>query len=130
LNSQEDSATHLILQEALAISALFTRVDRHDLRNSIERGLSLARTFDDHERELSLLAGQHIVMCHIGCFREAVEVSWRSLELVRRIDSPGGIVMSEWMLGCAYHLAGDQVNALRHTEEGFKHAAAHGDRKS
>lgn len=127
LGSQEGSETHLILQEALAISALFTRVDRDDLRNLIERGLSLARKFDDHERELGLLAGQHIVMCHLGCFGEAAEVSWRSLELARRVDSPAGIIMSEWMLGCAYHFGGDQAGALCHTEEGFKQAAAHGE---
>jgi len=34
--------------------------------------------------------------------------------------------MSEWMLGCAYHLAGDQAGALRHIEEGFKQAAVRG----
>jgi ATP/maltotriose-dependent transcriptional regulator MalT len=34
--------------------------------------------------------------------------------------------MSEWMLGCAYFLAGDQAGALRHIEEGFKQAAARG----
>src|SRR5690606_34783899 len=65
----------------------------------------------------------------IGDFREAVEVGWRSLELARRVGSPAGIVMSEWMLGCAYHLGGDQAGALQHSEEGFKQAAAHGAMK-
>ena len=126
LGSQEGTPTHLILQEALAISALFTRVDRDELRDSIDRGLNLARTFGDHEREIGLLAGQHIVMCQMGHFREAVEVSWRSIEVARSVGSPAGIVMSEWMLGCAYHLAGNLADARRHTEEGFKEAAAHG----
>lgn len=126
LGSQEGSATHLILQEALAISALFTRGNGDEVRNSIERGLHLARTLNDHERELGLLAGLHIFMSHVGDFRGAIDVSWRSLELARRVGSPAGIVMSEWMLGCAYHLAGDQARALRHTEEGFRQAAAHG----
>ncbi|WP_245150601.1 ATP-binding protein [Pollutimonas harenae] len=126
LGSLEGSATHLILQETLVISALFTRVDRDELRSSIECGLNLARKLNDHERELELLAGQHIVMCQLGRFREAVEVSWRSLELARKVGSPAGLVMSEWMLGCAYHLTGDQVGALRHMEEGFKQAAALG----
>src|SRR5690606_2593031 len=62
----------------------------------------------------------------LGRFREAVEVSWRSLELARKVGSSAGLVMSEWMLGCAYHLTGDQVAALLHMEEGFKQAAAHG----
>lgn len=129
LGSQEGTPTHLILQEALAISALFTRVDRDELCDSLERGLILARTFNDHERELGLLAGQHIVMCQLGRFRDAVEVSWRSIEVARSVGSPAGVVMSEWMLGCAYHLAGNLAGALRHVEEGFKVAAAHGAMK-
>ncbi|AEC19401.1 transcriptional regulator [Pusillimonas sp. T7-7] len=120
------SATHLILLEALAISALLTRSNGDEVRNSIERALRLARTLNDHERELGLLAGLHIFMIEIGHSRGAVEVSQRSIKLARRVDSPTGIVMSEWMLGCAYHLAGDQAGALRHIEEGFKQAAVHG----
>lgn len=126
LGSQEGSATHLILQEALAISALLTRSNGDQVRNSIERALRLARTLNDHERELGLLSGLHIFMIEVGNSRGAVEVSWRSIELARKVDSPGGIVMSEWMLGCAYLLAGDQAGALRHIEEGFKQAAARG----
>src|SRR5690606_3693396 len=112
--------------EPLAISALFTRGNEEKVRNAIELALRLARTLNDHERELGLLAGLHIFMTHVGQFREAVEVSWRSLELARKVGSPAGIVMSEWMLGCAYHLTGNQAEALRHMEEGFKQAAAHG----
>jgi predicted ATPase/DNA-binding winged helix-turn-helix (wHTH) protein len=126
LGSHEGSATHLILQEALAFSALFTHANVDEVRNSIERALRLAQTLNDHERELGLLAGLHIFKAHVGQFREAVDVSWRSIELARRVGSPAGIVTSEWMLGCAYHLAGDQAGALRHIEEGFKQAAVHG----
>lgn len=126
LGSLEGSVTHLILQEALAISALLTRGSEDEVRNSIERALRLARTLNDHERELGLLAGLHIFMIEVGHSREAVEVSWHSIELARRVNVPAGIVMSEWMLGCAYHLAGDQAGALRHIEEGFKQAAVHG----
>lgn len=126
LGSEEGSATHLILQEALAISALLTRGIGDEVRNSIERALHLARTLNDHERELGLLAGLHIFMIEVGHARGAVEVSWRSIELARRVESPAGVVMSEWMLGCAYLLAGDQMGALRRIEEGFKQAAARG----
>lgn len=127
LGSQEGSETHLILQEALAISALFTQVNGDDVRDSIERALHLARTLNDHKRELGLLAALHIFLSHVGDFRGAIDVAWHSIKLARSIDSPAGIVMSEWMLGCAYHLAGDQTRALRHTEEGFRLAAAHGE---
>ena len=126
LGSHEGSRTHLLLQEAEVISALYIRVDRDDLRNSIRIGLSLARTLDDHERELSLLAAQHIGLCHTGHFCEAVDVSLRSLQLAQRAGTPAGIVMSEWMLACAYHFLGDQAGALRHCKQGFKKGFAHG----
>ncbi|RTZ47815.1 transcriptional regulator [Candidimonas sp. SYP-B2681] len=126
LGPHEGSAIHLILQEALAISALLTRSNGDEVRDSIERALRLARTLNDHERELGLLSGLHIFMIEVGHSHAAVEVSRRSIELARSVDSPAGIVMSEWMLGCAYFLAGDQAGALRHIEEGFKQAAARG----
>ncbi|MCA8865116.1 MULTISPECIES: ATP-binding protein [unclassified Halomonas] len=129
LGARESSTTHLILQEALAISALFTRRNGDEVRIPIEQGLRLARTLNDPERELRLLAGQHIFMCHIGHFREAVEVSQRSIELACRVGFPAGIVMSEWMLGAAYHLVGNQTRALQHIEKGFKQAAVHGTLK-
>jgi Predicted ATPase len=126
LTSYEGSRTHLLLQEAEAMSALYTRVDRDSLRDSIRIGLSLARTLDDHQGELSLLAAQHIVLCHMGNFVEAVDVSLRSLELAQRAARPDGIVMSEWMLACAYHFLGDQAGALRHCKQGFKTGFANG----
>lgn len=126
LGSYQGTTTHLILQEAFAISTLFTQPNRDETSVSIESAIELARTLEDHERELGLLAGLHIFMTHVGQFEEAVDISWRSIELARKVGSPEGIVMAEWMLGCAYHLAGDQVRALEHTQKGFKYAAAHG----
>src|SRR5690606_1038594 len=105
----ENSSTHLILQEALAISALLTRSTGDEVRNSIESALSLAQKLNDHERELGLLSGLHIFMIEIGQSREAIQVSRRCIELARKLDSPASIVMSEWMLGCAYFLAGNQT---------------------
>jgi predicted ATPase/DNA-binding winged helix-turn-helix (wHTH) protein len=126
LGEDAGSRTHLALQEALAISAMFTRGNGADVREAIEHGLRLAQAFGDRQRELALLAGLHIFMTRVGDFEGAVEVGRRSIELARAIDSAAGIVMSEWMLGCAFHLIGDREGAVRHTEEGFKQAAASG----
>jgi predicted ATPase/DNA-binding winged helix-turn-helix (wHTH) protein len=129
LGSHEGSATHLTLQGALAFSALFIRTDVEEIRRLIERALRLAQDLSDHERELDLLAGLHMFMAHVGDFMGTIEVSQRSVELARRVGSAESIVMSEWMLGCAYHLAGDQASALRHLELGFKHATTHSETK-
>jgi len=126
LGPQTGTATHLALQEALGISAMFTRGNGGDAREAIEHGLRLARALDDQQRELALLAGLHIFMTRVGDFGGAVEVGRRGVELAQRIDSAEGLVMAQWMLGCAFHLVGDQASALRHCEEGFEQAAARG----
>jgi predicted ATPase/DNA-binding winged helix-turn-helix (wHTH) protein len=126
LGAQAGTFTHLALQESLAISAMFTRGNSAEVRESIEDGLQLAQALGDQQRELALLAGLHIYMTRVGDFKGAIEVSRRSIELAHRVESPAGIVMSEWMLGCTFHLNGDQAGAIRHSEEGFKQAAARG----
>src|SRR5690606_31632795 len=85
LGSQQGSVTHLILQEALAISALFTRAGVEDVRTSGELALRLARALNDLQRELGLLWGLHAFISHFGQFREAVDVSRRSSDLARRV---------------------------------------------
>ena len=72
---------------------------------------------------MDLLAGLHIFETRIGDFGAAVSVARRSIGLARAIGSAHAAALSEWMLGCAYHLAGDQAGALRHSEEGFRRAA-------
>ena len=66
-------ATELALQEALAISAMFTRGNDQDIRTAIERGLSLAEALGSDEHQLHLLAGLHIFLTRIGDFRGMVE---------------------------------------------------------
>ena len=47
----------MILQEALALSSMFTRGHSDQVRAAIERGLALAEAFQDRARQLRLLAG-------------------------------------------------------------------------
>ena len=113
----------LVLQEALAVSAMFTRGNGPEVRDAIERGLALAEGLGERRRELNLLAGLHIFETRIGDFGAAVSVARRSIAVAQAIGSAHAAALSEWMLGCAYHLAGDQAGALRHSEEGFRRAA-------
>ena len=47
----------MILQEALALSSMYTRGHNDQVRAAIERGLALAEAFQDRARQLRLLAG-------------------------------------------------------------------------
>ncbi|HYZ33132.1 MAG TPA: winged helix-turn-helix domain-containing protein, partial [Crenalkalicoccus sp.] len=121
--SDRGSPAELALQEALAVSAMLTRGNGPEVRDAIERGLALAQGLGDMERQFNLLAGLHIFMTRIGDVGGAVSVARHGLVAAREIGSADAVVVAEWMLGCAYHLAGDQVGALRHSEVGFRQAA-------
>ena len=52
----------MILQEALAMSSMFTRGHSDQVRAAIERGLALAEAFQDRARQLRLLAGLNLFL--------------------------------------------------------------------
>jgi predicted ATPase len=120
------TAKELTLQEALAISAMFTQGNGQQIRSAIERGLSLAEALGNEEHQLHLLAGLHIFLTRIGDFHGALEVAERSAAIAVKVSDLGAAAMTDWMLGTAYHLVGNQEGAQRHCELGLKRAAASG----
>ncbi len=65
----------MILQEALALSSMFTKGNSDEVRAAIERGLALAETFEDRDRQLQLLFGLNIFFTRIGDFRGSLTVA-------------------------------------------------------
>jgi len=115
-----DKAIQLPLQEVLAASAMFTHGNSDEVRRAIEDGLSMADALGDLQRQLNLLAGLNIFLSRTGDFRAAMEVAQRSMVIAQKIGSPAAIATGEWMLGVAYHLAGDQANAQQYCERGLE----------
>jgi predicted ATPase/DNA-binding winged helix-turn-helix (wHTH) protein len=112
----------VILQEAFAISGMFTQGNGEDVRAAIVRGLEVAEALDDGHSRLRLLAGLNMFLTGIGDCQGAVSVAELSrIAAIRRAD-PALIRMSEWMLGVAHHLVGNQVLAQQHCEAGLKSA--------
>src|SRR5271170_670453 len=62
----------MVLQEALALSSMFTRGQTDQVRAEYERGLALAEGFQDHARQLRLLAGLSIFHTRLGNIRGAL----------------------------------------------------------
>ena len=116
--------TELALLSALAMSAMFTRGNGGEVRAAIERGLQLAETLGDHHHQLHLLAGLHIYLTRIGDFKAALLVAEQAATLTGDTQDPAVAAMTDWMLGCAHHLAGDQKAALEHCERGFQRVLA------
>lgn len=116
--------TEVALQEALAISAMFTRGNSEDVRCSIEDGLKLSEARGDLQQQLNLLAGLHIFQTRIGEFSGAVATAQRAMTIASNLATPGALATAEWMVGCSLHLTGDHAGAQLHCERGFAQAAA------
>lgn len=104
----------LSLHEALAISTMFTRHNDAQVQDTIEQGLRLAEQLGRRWHQMHLLTGLHVFLTRIGDYVGAVEIAERSIKVAEEIGIPGSTVVSETMLGAAYHLVGDQVRAQRH----------------
>ena len=116
----------MIFHEALAVSSMFTRGNSEDARLAIERGLALAEALDDKPHQLDLLAGLSIFLARTGRVAEALADAQRCVAVAGQLGTAPGIVMSEWILGAAHHLVGDQQAALHHLRLGFELEATSG----
>ncbi|WGD50310.1 winged helix-turn-helix domain-containing protein [Bradyrhizobium sp. CB1650] len=118
-----DARLEMILQQALALSSMFTKGNGNEVRAAIDRGLQLAENLNDRPHQLTLLAGLNVFLTRIADFSGSIEVAQRALRVAQADKNAAGIVMSEWMLGVSQHLAGNQAAAQRHCEDGMIHAA-------
>ena len=118
------TSRELVLLEALAISAMFTRGNSDDVRAAIARGLDLAEALGEKLHELRLLAGLNIFLTRIGDFRGALGVAERSAAVAQQLAKSSEIAMADSMLGVSHHLAGNQILAQQHCEAGLQYAGA------
>jgi predicted ATPase/DNA-binding winged helix-turn-helix (wHTH) protein len=128
--SSRGDSREMVLQEAFAISTMFTRGNSDNVRAAIMRGLELADALGEKSHELRLLAGLNIFLTRIGDFLGALGAAERALAVAQQLAKPLGMAMAEWMLGVAHHLAGNQGLALQHCERGMKYAGASGPVKT
>src|SRR5277367_2732082 len=65
----------MILQEALALSSMYTRGHSDQVRAEYDRGLALAEAFQDPAHQLRLLSGLNIFLMRLGDIRGALAVA-------------------------------------------------------
>ncbi len=118
---ETDRGTHreLDLQEALAMSSMYTLGKINEVQVAIERGLELAESLHDGRRQLNLLTDLNVLLTRRGDFNGALAVAKRNAALAETTGGAAVKVLAEWMLGTSYHLTGHQAAALRHCELGF-----------
>jgi predicted ATPase len=109
----------MILQEALALSSMFTRGHTDQVRAAYELGLALAEAFQDRARQLRLLAGLSTFFMRIGDVRGALAVAEQAGVIAQAAKQPAGTVWAEWGVGIARHFLGNQAAAQLHLERGM-----------
>ena len=107
------------LQEAIAVAAMITQDNTHDVRDALLRGLELADALEDQEGQMRLLAGLKTLEARMGNFRNALAISERYQCAAQRRALPAASVTADLMLGVAHHLIGNQAEAQRFCESGL-----------
>jgi len=109
----------MILQEALAMSTMYTRGHSDQARAAIERGLALAEALEDRVRQLRLLVGLNLFFGRLGDIRGALAIAEQGGVIAQAGKDPAGAVLAEWMLGASNHFLGNQAAAQPHLERGM-----------
>ena len=113
----------MILQEALALSAMYTSGNSEQVRAAIERGLAIEETFGDRRHKLQLLYGLYRLLMRLGDFRGALDTVRKAAAFAEDAQDQAGLVVADFMLGACYHFMGDQSAAQFHDERGMTRAA-------
>src|ERR1700723_3660367 len=86
----------MMLQEALAMSSMFTKGNSDQVRAELERGLALAEAFEDCGRQLRILAGLNLFFIRRGDISGALPVAEQAGAIAQTTKQPAGIVWAEW----------------------------------
>jgi predicted ATPase len=109
----------MVLQEALALSTMFTRGHGDQVRAAIERGLALAEACQDRGRQLRLLAGLNFFLGRLGDTRGAMTVAEQAGVIAQAAKHPAGTIWAKWWVGFDHHFLGNQAEAQLHLERGM-----------
>jgi predicted ATPase/DNA-binding winged helix-turn-helix (wHTH) protein len=112
----------LTLREALASSSIFTRGQVEDIGRLMEDALLTAERLGENSRQLTLLIGLHTYHTRLGQFASAVGIARQGMKVAKNLNDPTSLAIASWMMGCAFHHAGDQTSAQFHLEVGFREA--------
>jgi predicted ATPase/DNA-binding winged helix-turn-helix (wHTH) protein len=113
----------MILQEAFALSSMYTTGNSDQVRAAIERVLALEEAFGDHRHRLQLLVGLHRLLMRLADFRGALEVAQQSATFAEVAKDRAGLAIADFMLGVCYHFMGDQTLTQFYCERAMARAA-------
>jgi predicted ATPase len=103
------------LQEAFALSAMFSRGNGDDVRRSLVRGVELAHVIGDGDHEVRLLGHLNTFLIRRGELQAALEIAERTTAPARRATIASQ-VQAKCLLALSHHLCGNQATAEDHCE--------------
>jgi predicted ATPase len=113
------SRLEMVLQEARAITSMWTRGNGEDVREAIARGLTIAERLGETAHHLRLLVGMHMFLVRAGNFRDSLVVAEKLDPLARNQRDECYMIISDWLRGSSEHFIGDQAAAQQHFRRGF-----------
>jgi predicted ATPase len=113
------TSKEMVLQETLAIAAMWTRANGKDLGCAITRGLEIANHLGYASHRLRWMVGMHIYLLRMGDFLGTREVAEALNAMADTSEDASYKVMSDWLRGSSAHFIGDQQAARRYFQEGF-----------
>jgi predicted ATPase/DNA-binding winged helix-turn-helix (wHTH) protein len=113
----------MILQEALALSSMYTSGNSERVRAAIERGLALEDVFGDRRHKLQLLCGLHRLLMRLADLGGALAVAQQCATFAEATEDPAGLLIADFLLGSSYHFIGDQAAAQFYGERNLARAA-------
>jgi predicted ATPase/DNA-binding winged helix-turn-helix (wHTH) protein len=112
----------MVLQETLAIAAMWTGGAGDDVRAAIGRALDIAHRLGEISHRLRLMVGLHILLVRAGAFRGSLVVAEELGSAARTSVDSSYMVVADWMQGASQHFLGDQRAAERDFQRGFGRA--------
>lgn len=123
-DDQRGGAREMLLQEALAICAMWTRVDHGEVRAALSRGLEIAQRLDDVPHQLRLLSGLHVHLVRLGDYAASLQAAEQMAGVAACTSDVSCSVMADFLRGSSYHHLGDQAAARRCLEAALARGAA------
>ncbi len=125
-DAAQGTRQEMILQEALALSLMYTGGNSDQVRAAIERGLYLEETFGQVPRKLQLFLSLYSLLMRLADFRGALKIAQQSATFAEAAKDQAGLLVADFMLGGAYHYIGDQAAAQFYGERTMARAAEPG----
>jgi predicted ATPase/DNA-binding winged helix-turn-helix (wHTH) protein len=116
----------MILQEALALSSMYTTGATDRVRAAIERALTLVEAFGDHRHRQQLLLWLHRLLIRLADTGGALEVAQQSATFAEAANDPAGLLVADIMHSVCYQFFGNNAEAQFCCERAMARAAEFG----